>query len=61
MLMMCLEVLGEEFFCFTGKDWEGACRKLLSLVNLCQGFLIRNIDQNLNMTLLIAAVCTVLL
>ena len=32
MLLMCLEVLREEFFCFSMRDWEGVCRKLLSLV-----------------------------
>ena len=31
MLLMCLEVLGEGvFLCFSGRDWEGICRKLLS-------------------------------
>ena len=30
MLLICLEVLGEQFFCFPGGDWEGVCRKLLS-------------------------------
>ena len=31
---MCLEVLREGFFCFPVRDWEGVCRKLLSLVFL---------------------------
>ena len=34
MLLMCLEVLKKEFFCFPVRDWEGVCRKLLSLVFL---------------------------
>ena len=34
LLLMCLEVLGEGFFCFPGRDREGICRKLLSLVKL---------------------------
>ena len=34
MLMMCLEVLREEFFCFPGRDWEEIYRKILSLVFL---------------------------
>ena len=34
MLLMCLEVLREGFFCFPVRDWEGVCRKLLSLVFL---------------------------
>ena len=38
MLLMCIEVLGEEFFCFPVRDWEGVCRKLLSLVKLYQRF-----------------------
>ena len=45
---MCLEVLWEGFFCFPGREWEGVCRKLLSLVKLYQRFWIWNIDQNLN-------------
>ena len=60
MLVMCPEVLGESFFCFPGRDWEGVCRKLLSQVKLYQRFWIWNIDQSLNMALLIVAVCTVL-
>ena len=32
MLLMCLEVLREGFFCFPVRDWEGVCRKLLSLI-----------------------------
>ena len=32
--MMRLEVLTEKFVCFSGRDWEGICRKLLSLVFL---------------------------
>ena len=27
MLLMCLEVLSEGFFCFPVRDWEGVCRK----------------------------------
>ena len=61
MLLMCLEVLGEGFFCFPGTDWEEVYRKLLSLIKLNKRFGIRNIDQNLDMALLIVAVCTVLL
>ena len=34
MLLMCLEVLREEFFCFPVRDWEVICMKLLSLVFL---------------------------
>ena len=34
MLLMCLEVLGEGFFCFPVRDSEGVCKKLLSLVFL---------------------------
>ena len=34
MLLMCLEVLTEGVFCFSVRDWEGVCRKLLSLVFL---------------------------
>ena len=34
MLMMCLEVLREEFFCFPVRDWEEIYRKILSLVFL---------------------------
>ena len=34
MLLMCLEALRKGFFCFPVKDWEGVCRKLLSLVFL---------------------------
>ena len=34
MLLMCLEVLREGFFCFPVRDWEGVCRKLLPLVFL---------------------------
>ena len=34
MLLMCLEVLREGFFCFHVRDWVGVCRKLLSLVFL---------------------------
>ena len=37
MLLMSLEVLGEEFLCFPGRDWEGVCRKLLPLVKLYEG------------------------
>ena len=40
MLLICLEVLGEGFFCFPERDWEGACRKLLSLVKLYHRFWI---------------------
>ena len=61
MLLICLDVLGKEFFYFPERDSEGICRKLLSLVKLYQRFWIWNIDQNLNMALLIVAVCTVLL
>ena len=60
MLLMCLEVLGEGFFRFPGRDREEVCRKLLYLVKLYQRFCILNTDQNLNMTLLIDTVCTVL-
>ena len=31
MLLMCLEVLREGLFYFPVRDWEGVCRKLLSL------------------------------
>ena len=58
MLLMCLEVLREGFFCFPRRDWEGICRKLLSLVKLYQRFWIENIGQSLNMALLIVAVYT---
>ena len=34
MLFLCLEVLGEGFFCFPERDWEGVYRKLLSLAKL---------------------------
>ena len=34
MLLMCLEVLKERFFGFTVRDWEGICRKLMSIVFL---------------------------
>ena len=34
MLLMCPEVLGERFFRFPGRDFEGVCRKLLSTVKL---------------------------
>ena len=34
MLLMCLEVLREGFFSFPVRDWEGVCRKPLSLVFL---------------------------
>ena len=34
MLLMCLEVLREGFFCFPVRDCKGVCRKLLSLVFL---------------------------
>ena len=34
MLLMCLEVLREGFFCLSLRDWERVCRKLLSLVFL---------------------------
>ena len=34
MLLLCIKVLREGFFCFHGRDWEGVCRKLLSLVKL---------------------------
>ena len=34
MLLMCPELLKEGFFCFPVRDWEGVCRKLLSLVFL---------------------------
>ena len=58
--LMCLEVLGKVFFCFPVRDWEGFCRKLLALVKLYQRFWMWNIDQNLNIPLLIVAICTVL-
>ena len=32
MLLVCLEVAREGFFCFPVRDWEGVCRKLLSLI-----------------------------
>ena len=38
MLLIGLEVLEEGFFCFPGRDWEGVCRKLLSLGKLYQRF-----------------------
>ena len=60
MLLICVEVLREGFFCFPGKDWKMVCRKLLSPVKLCQRFWISNVDQNLNTTWLIVAICTVL-
>ena len=34
MLLMCLEVLREGFFCFPVRDWEGICWRLLSLAFL---------------------------
>ena len=34
MLLMCLEVLRVGFFRFPVRDWEGVCRKILSLVFL---------------------------
>ena len=34
MLLMCLEVLREGYFCFAVRDWEGVCKKLLSIVFL---------------------------
>ena len=34
MLLICLEALRDGFFCFPVRDWEGVCRKLLSLVFL---------------------------
>ena len=40
MLLMCLEVLREEF-CFPVRDWEGVCRKLLSLIKLYHRFWIQ--------------------
>ena len=41
MLLMDPEVLREGFFCyFPVRDWEGVCRKLLSLVKLDQRFWI---------------------
>ena len=38
MSLICLEVLGEGFFCFPVGDWEGICRNLLFLVKLYQRF-----------------------
>ena len=38
MLLMCLEVLREEFFRFPGGNWEGVCQKLFSLLKLYQVF-----------------------
>ena len=32
MLLVCLEVAREGFFCFPVRDWEGVYRKLLSLI-----------------------------
>ena len=60
LLLMCLEALGEGLSCFHGRDWEGVCRKILSVVKLYQRFWIWNVDQNLKMALLIVAVCIVL-
>ena len=34
MFLMCLDVLRKAFFCFPVRDWEGVCRKFLSLVFL---------------------------
>ena len=34
LLLLCLEVPREGFFCFPVRDWEGVCRKLLPLVFL---------------------------
>ena len=56
VMLMCVEVLGEGFFCFPGRYWEGVCRKLLSLIKPYSMFWILNIDQNLNMALLIMAI-----
>ena len=36
LLLTCLEVLEERFFCFPGIDWEGVSRNLFSLVKLYQ-------------------------
>ena len=60
MLSMLLEVLREGFLGFPGRDWGGVCGKLLSLLKLYQRFWTRNIDHNVNMALLIVAVCIVL-
>ena len=37
-LLLCLETLGKEFPRFSGRDWEGVCRKLLSVVKLYHRF-----------------------
>ena len=34
VLSMYLEMLGEGFFCFPGRDWERICSKIFSLVKL---------------------------
>ena len=47
MLLMCLKMSEEGFFCFPVRDCEGGCSKLLSLVKLYQRFWIWDIDQNL--------------
>ena len=60
MLLMYLEVMKEGFFCLPGREEEVVCRKLLSLVKLYQRFWVLNIDQNLNISLLILPVSTVL-
>ena len=60
-LLMCLEALGGEFFCFYGRDWKGVSRKLLPLKKLYQWIWIWNLHQSLIVALLIVAVCTVLL
>ena len=44
MLLMCLEVLREGFVCFPMRDWEGVCRKLLSLVFLNFELPVKTLD-----------------
>ena len=34
VLLIRLEVLGEDILCLSGRGWEGVCRKLLSPVKL---------------------------
>ena len=58
---MCLEALGGEFSCFSGRDWKGVSRKLLPLRKLYQWIWIWNLHQSLIVASLIVAVCTVLL
>ena len=59
LLLTCLEAQEEGFFCFPGRGWERDSN-LFSLVKLYEMNWIWTLDQNLVMTLLIVAVCTVL-